>query len=56
MHDPCLACLLQALMTSPVSLAYYTSEPSFRDYKGGIYNPSKCGGTYMVDHAVLLVG
>ncbi|GAB4819787.1 hypothetical protein N2152v2_006833 [Parachlorella kessleri] len=46
----------QALQTSPFSIGLYASDPSFRSYKGGIYNPAVCGGTDMVDHAVLLVG
>ncbi len=43
-------------MTSPISIAYYASDPTFQLYKGGVYNPSYCGSTNQIDHAVLLVG
>ncbi|GAB4819788.1 hypothetical protein N2152v2_006834 [Parachlorella kessleri] len=48
--------LKQALMESPIAIAYYASLPSMKNYKGGIYDPPSCGTTYLVDHAVLLVG
>ncbi|GAB4817105.1 hypothetical protein N2152v2_004151 [Parachlorella kessleri] len=46
----------QALQTSPFTIAFYASDPTFKSYKGGVYNPTKCGNPWLVDHAVLLVG
>ena len=48
--------MVQALQISPFSIGFYSSDPSIKDYKGGIYNPVTCGSPYLVDHAVLLVG
>ncbi|GAB4819654.1 hypothetical protein N2152v2_006700 [Parachlorella kessleri] len=46
----------KALLTSPFSIAFYASDPTFRDYRGGVYTPASCGSDWMVNHAVLLVG
>ncbi|GAB4817107.1 hypothetical protein N2152v2_004153 [Parachlorella kessleri] len=53
-----------ALQTSPLSIAFYASDRTFRDYKAS--QPGRpalaacttppCGNPWMVDHAVLLVG
>ena len=42
------------LMSGPASISLYASDPTFRNYKSGVYNNVDCPTT--VNHAVQTVG
>jgi len=41
-------------MNGPASISLYASDPTFRNYKSGVYNNLNCATT--VNHAVQTVG